>query len=78
MIETCKQSKTSRLQPVGMQDLVAETAMLKRALVEKQLLLRKKALLKERRMLEHLRLKRRLQEAEAENKELKGAAKQVA
>ena len=61
----------------SMQDLAAENTMLKRALDEKQLLLRKKALLKERRMLEHLRLKRRLQEAEAENKELKGVAKQV-
>lgn len=60
-----------------MQDLAAENAMLKRALDEKQLMLRKKALLKERRMLEHLRLKRRLQEVEAENKELEGMAKQV-
>jgi len=51
--------------------------MLKQALEEKRLMLKKKALLKEHKMLEQLRLKRRLQEAEAENKQLKGAAKQV-
>ena len=61
-----------------MQDLATENRMLKQALEEKRLMLRKKTLLKERKMLEQLRLKRRLQEAEAENKELKGAAKQVA
>lgn len=60
-----------------MQDLATENKMLKQALEEKRLMLKKKALLKERKMLEQLRLKRRLQEAEAENKELKGAAKQV-
>ena len=60
-----------------MQDLATENKMLKQALEEKRLMLKKKALLKERKMLEQLRLKRRLQEAEAENKQLKGAAKQV-
>lgn len=60
-----------------MQDLATENRMLKQALEENRLMMRKKALLKERKMLEQLRLKRRLQEAEAENKELKGAAKQV-
>ncbi len=60
-----------------MQDLATENKMLKQALEEKRLMLKKKALLKEHKMLEQLRLKRRLQEAEAENKELKGAAKQV-
>ena len=62
---------------MSMQDLAAENKMLKRALDEKQLVSRKKALLKERKMLDHLRLMRRLQEAEAENQELKGVAKQV-
>lgn len=62
---------------LNMQDLATENRMLKQALEEKRLMMRKKALLKERKMLEQLRLKRRLQEAEAENKELKGAAKQV-
>ncbi len=62
---------------LNMQDLATENRMLKQALEEKRLMMGKKALLKERKMLEQLRLKRRLQEAEAENKELKGAAKQV-
>ena len=65
------------LSRLNMQDLATENRMLLQALEEKRLMMRKKALLKEREMLEQLRLKRRLQEAEAENKELKGAAKQV-
>ena len=70
-------SIVSRSSKLNMQDLATENRMLKHALEEKRLMMRKKALLKERKMLERLRLRHRLQEAEAENKELKGAAKQV-
>lgn len=70
-------SIVSRSSKLNMQDLATENRMLKQALEEKRLMMRKKALLKERKMLERLRLRHRLQEAEAENKELKGAAKQV-
>ncbi|DBA75745.1 TPA: hypothetical protein ACH3X1_010156 [Trebouxia sp. C0004] len=60
-----------------MQDLAAENKMLKQALEEKRLMLRTKEMLKAHKKLERLRPKRRLHEAEAENKE-KGAAKQEA
>ena len=73
----CTASLSQVLFRLRMQDLATENKMLKQALEEKRLMMGKKALLKERKMLEQLRLKRRLQEAEAENKELKGAAKQV-
>lgn len=62
---------------VGMQDLAAENMLLRQALRQKQLMLKKKELQKAHKALEQLRLRHRLQEAEAENKELKGVARQV-
>ena len=60
-----------------MQDLAAENVLLRQALRQKQLMLKKKELLKAHNALEQLRLRGGLQEAEAENKELKGVARQV-
>lgn len=60
-----------------MEDLEAENKRLQRALDMRKLEMKQKALHKAKKKMEHLRLKLRLQTAEAEYKELKGAAKQV-
>ena len=60
-----------------MEDLVAENKRLQRALDMRKVEKKQKELLKAKKIMEHLRLKVKLQEAEADNKELRGAAKQV-
>ena len=60
-----------------MEDLVAENKRLQRAMDMRKLEKKQKELLKAKKIMEHLRLKVKLQEAEADNKELRGAAKQV-
>lgn len=60
-----------------MEDLVAENKRLQRAMDMRKLEKKQKELLKAKKIMEHLRLKVKLQQAEADNKELRGAAKQV-
>lgn len=60
-----------------MEDLEAENKRLQRALDMRKLEMKQKALLKAKKNMEQLRLKVKLQAAEADNKELRGAAKQV-
>ena len=60
-----------------MEDLKAENKRLQQALNMRKLEKKQKELLKAKTKMEQLRLKVKLQQAEADNKELKGAAKQV-
>lgn len=60
-----------------MEDLEAENKRLQRALDMRKLEIKQKELLRAQKKMEQLRLKLKLQAAEADNKELRGAAKQV-
>ena len=76
-VHTVRFNQLTVLVGLTMEDLEAENKRLQRALDMRKLEMKQKELLKAKEKMERLRQKLNLQAAEADNKELRGAAKQV-